>query len=61
MQRELAPQKVLQPHIIEFTAMDGTSLYLNSVTNVVTTEPPLQDDIAGGIICEDMASHEIVH
>lgn len=56
LERELVPKQVDKPEIIQFKAMDGSSIYLNQHTGVLSSKPDRMTDLFGGIICEDMVS-----
>ncbi|KAI8381524.1 P-loop containing nucleoside triphosphate hydrolase protein [Radiomyces spectabilis] len=56
LQRELAPQKVVDAANIPMVSVDNTPYYFDQLLFTLTAHPPLERDIQGGIICEDMGT-----
>ncbi|KAG0319477.1 hypothetical protein BGZ99_005093 [Dissophora globulifera] len=59
LRRELCPDYILDPSTVALQDMDGKTYYLNMANNhcVISSQPAATwDDVAGGIICEDMGT-----
>ncbi|KAG0300702.1 hypothetical protein BGZ98_008968 [Dissophora globulifera] len=59
LRRELCPDYILDPSTVALQDMDGKTYYLNMANNhcVISSHPAATwDDVAGGIICEDMGT-----
>lgn len=63
LERELMPRQVDKLEVIRFRAIDGSSVYLDQHTGVLSSKPGRMTDILGGIICEDMVNKHkrIIH
>ncbi|ORE07008.1 hypothetical protein BCV72DRAFT_116262 [Rhizopus microsporus var. microsporus] len=56
LERELVPKQVDKPEVIQFKAIDGSTIYLNQYTGALSSKPDRMTDLFGGIICEDMGT-----
>ena len=56
VQRESSPGKVIDPRLQRFRDHHDGIFYLDSVAGTVLTEPRLYDEVAGGILAEEMGA-----
>ncbi|KAG0182111.1 hypothetical protein DFQ29_005805 [Apophysomyces sp. BC1021] len=56
LQRELAPQWIPAPEVVEFISVDNIPYYFNQLSYTLTITPCMESDVGGGVICEDMGT-----